>query len=179
MAKWRGGILTVLHRMFCDKLTKFQGGSVEVVMGKSCPLNSMSLLYSFIEFQHLVLQQRKQDQFQLKLVSIDLKSAKKSNFLNYRLVPAYLLKEATTMNVTTECLPLPFLCQHRLQLMHSAICCPVAVLTLTYTRLHKTPEEEMERVQLGDRGGNATGLLLPLHLPWIFWFKFPATSTRT
>jgi len=50
MAKWRGGILTVLHRMFCDKLTKFQGGSVEVVMGKSCPLNSMSLLYSFIEF---------------------------------------------------------------------------------------------------------------------------------
>ena len=50
MAKRRGGILAVLHRMFCDKLTKFQGSTVEVVMGKTCPLNSISLLGSFIEF---------------------------------------------------------------------------------------------------------------------------------
>ena len=119
--------------------------TVEAVMGKSCPLNSMSLLDRFIEFLHLVLQQWKQDQFQLKLVSIDLKSVKKSNFLNDRLVTACSLKDAPTMNVATECLPLPFLCQHRLQLMHSAICCPVhvAVLTLTYIRLHTIPEEEM------------------------------------
>jgi hypothetical protein len=33
MAKRRGGILAVLHRMFCEKLTKFQGSTVEVWTG--------------------------------------------------------------------------------------------------------------------------------------------------
>jgi hypothetical protein len=50
MAKRRGGILAVLHRIFCEKLTKFQGSTAEVVMGKSCPLNSMPLLDSYIQF---------------------------------------------------------------------------------------------------------------------------------
>jgi len=55
MAKRRGGILAVLHRMFCDKLTKFQGSTLEVVMGKRRPINSISLPESLIEFQHLGL----------------------------------------------------------------------------------------------------------------------------